>query len=117
MEKLKFVGYGRMIESKYSKGFAISLDITGLLDLCEKDPEVIKSICVSEFNGHKYLNLVAWPLREPTDKKMTHSIRVDTYQGYTSKANDNTTNNSALKFGNTKNTDNELSNTDNELPF
>lgn len=111
MEKNKFVGYGRMIESKYSKGFAMSINMTELINLYENDPDVLKSMYISEFNGNKYLNLVAWSLKEPQDKinqKMTHSVRIDTYQGL-------------VKNQSTNNIDNSLNQStddiDDSLPF
>ncbi len=78
----KFVGNGRLIQTKDSTGFGMSICITDLFELCMKDPEVSQFIYVSEKTGKKYLPLIAWPLKEvkEDDKFRTHAISIDTYK-------------------------------------
>lgn len=78
----KFVGNGRLITTKDSTGFGMSICITDLFELCMKDPEVSQFIYVSEKTGKKYLPLIAWPLKEvrDEDKFRTHAISIDTYK-------------------------------------
>lgn len=78
----KFVGNGRLITTKDSTGFGMSICITDLFELCMKDPEVSQFIYVSEKTGKKYLPLIAWPLKEvkEEDKFRTHAISIDTYK-------------------------------------
>jgi hypothetical protein len=78
----KFVGNGRLIQTKDSTGFGMSICITDLFELCMKDPEVSQFIYVSEKTGKKYLPLIAWPLKEvkEEDKFRTHAISIDTYK-------------------------------------
>lgn len=78
----KFVGNGRLITTKDSTGFGMSICITDLFELCMKDPEVTQFIYVSEKTGKKYLPLIAWPLKEvkEEDKFRTHAISIDTYK-------------------------------------
>ena len=78
----KFVGNGRLIQTKDSTGFGMSICITDLFEMCMKDPEVSQFIYVSEKTGKKYLPLIAWPLKEvkEEDKFRTHAISIDTYK-------------------------------------
>ena len=78
----KFVGNGRLIQTKDSTGFGMSICITDLFEMCMKDPEVSQFIYVSEKTGKKYLPLIAWPLKEvkEDDKFRTHAISIDTYK-------------------------------------
>lgn len=81
-QKKKFVGNGRLITTKDSTGFGMSICITDLFEMCMKDPEVTQFIYVSEKTGKKYLPLIAWPLKEVSDndKFRTHAISIDTYK-------------------------------------
>ena len=78
----KFVGNGRLIQTKDSTGFGMSICITDLFEMCMKDPDVAQFIYVSEKTGKKYLPLIAWPLKEvkEEDKFRTHAISIDTYK-------------------------------------
>jgi hypothetical protein len=78
----KFVGNGRLIQTKDSTGFGMSICITDLFEMCMKDPEVSQFIYVSEKTGKKYLPLIAWPLKEvkEEDKFRTHAISIDTFK-------------------------------------
>jgi hypothetical protein len=78
----KFVGNGRLIQTKDSTGFGMSICITDLFEMCMKDPDVSQFIYVSEKTGKKYLPLIAWPLKEvkEEDKFRTHAISIDTYK-------------------------------------
>jgi hypothetical protein len=78
----KFVGNGRLITTKDSTGFGMSICITDLFEMCMKDPDVAQFIYVSEKTGKKYLPLIAWPLKEvrDEDKYRTHAISIDTYK-------------------------------------
>jgi hypothetical protein len=78
----KFVGNGRLIQTKDSTGFGMSICITDLFEMCMKDPDVAQFIYVSQKNGKKYLPLIAWPLKEvkEEDKFRTHAISIDTFK-------------------------------------
>jgi hypothetical protein len=78
----KFVGNGRLIQTKDSTGFGMSICITDLFEMCMKDPDVAQFIYVSEKTGKKYLPLIAWPLKEvkEEDKFRTHAISIDTFK-------------------------------------
>lgn len=93
----KFVGNGRLITTKDSTGFGMSICITDLFEMCMKDPDVAQFIYVSEKTGKKYLPLIAWPLKEvrEEDKYRTHAISIDTYKKDEAKGQTSTTAKSA----------------------
>jgi len=81
MEIKKFVGSGKILTLEDNTGFALNICISDLFEMCTTDPDVMQYIYESKKTGKKYIQLVAWPLKENTsDNFRTHSIRIDTYK-------------------------------------